>query len=826
MPGPLRQPAAPVSRGGAASQAHATTVPASPHATRPGSGSAVIHFRTERVSRDQSGKLGIQVSRPVGVDEGPYEVVGLADGGAAHKSGALKPGDLVYEVNGQSVTSLSMDQVSQLLRGPATSPVQMLLSSPPGSVGARSGEDSLLASSRSQSPVSVDRRRALVSTDEKKSVSILLPEGAVGGQQLQTQVGADTVVFTVPPGAVGGQRLTVRYQSSPPADADDGRKLEMQPERMQILLPPSIAARSDVKSLLSRSQSPVSVDDRRALVSTDADNGRKLEMQRERMQLLLQAAQARERRDAGGDDDGINRSPQAEAEAEAEAEEEGEEEGEEEESLFKADTVNAEDSERDEEEEKEEEEEEDSEVVEKDEYEEEFESRSGSRARTASHGVADPDGMGSLAPTASQVGSRAQTVSEAAQVGSQNASIERHTLTAAADKKLEMQRERMQLLMQAAQARQQLDAGGGDKEIDRTPEMRPKPTSEPAPTPKSVEQARGVSGVSAGRTPRAEMHVDMQLKLGLDFIVAGQPKTPERASFEETLICDLSNASGHDPASFEVQRVSPGSIIVDMRIHPDTSGAGLEPQDIASDIARQAKDPVSRLRNGILTSWTMGITLHFPSFPQQLAGERQTGLQISLSNVSRQASNIDANPHIVSSSLPSQPLSRQLAKVELLSRDLEILMGRDTPHAEQNHSSTNRRDNALLVDKQAPTTPRKSMIVASQVQASRVRTKIQPLPSLSMPLTESAKHRVREDDCEQRVRIQTLQEFCCASCNNALQAPPGRRIPKFLSCVHVFCQPCLQTFERLKGEQGTLHCPLCHSVTMLPPVRVRNCKRL
>ena len=52
---------------------------------------------------------------------------------------------------------------------------------------------------------------------ETKSVSILLPEGAVGGQQLQTQVGADTVIFSVPPGAVGGQRLTVRYQSSPPA---------------------------------------------------------------------------------------------------------------------------------------------------------------------------------------------------------------------------------------------------------------------------------------------------------------------------------------------------------------------------------------------------------------------------------------------------------------------------------------------------------------------------------------------------------------------------------------------------------------------------------
>jgi hypothetical protein len=38
-----------------------------------------------------------------------------------------------------------------------------------------------------------------------KSVSIKLPEGVVAGQELQVEVGGDTVRFRVPEGAQGGQ---------------------------------------------------------------------------------------------------------------------------------------------------------------------------------------------------------------------------------------------------------------------------------------------------------------------------------------------------------------------------------------------------------------------------------------------------------------------------------------------------------------------------------------------------------------------------------------------------------------------------------------------
>ena len=155
-------------------------------------------------------------------------------------------------------------------------------------------------------------------------------------------------------------------------------------------------------------------------------------------------------------------------------------------------------------------------------------------------------------------------------------------------------------------------------------------------------------------------------------------------------------------------------------------------------------------------------------------------------------------------------------------------MGRGTrmTSAGQDDGGTNWRDNAQLMNGQSSTTPRKSMVMASQVQASRVRTKTQPYPSLSMPLTETVNYRMTEDESEELARIQTAREFCCASCNNVLQAPPGRRIPKSLNCLHVLCQSCLEIFERLKGRQGTLDCPLCHSNTEIPQVTIVNLQEI
>ena len=112
----------------------------------------------------------------------------------------------------------------------------------------------------------------------------------------------------------------------------------------------------------------------------------------------------------------------------------------------------------------------------------------------------------------------------------------------------------------------------------------------------------------------ADGPVDMELKLGLDFVVAGPQGSPTRASFEQNLIRDLSNASGLSPVSFRVKRMSPGSVIVDVEIHRDPTGRGPQPHDVAMDLEQQAMDPRSALRNGILTSYTMAIA--FPSLPK------------------------------------------------------------------------------------------------------------------------------------------------------------------------------------------------------------------
>jgi C-terminal processing protease CtpA/Prc len=87
-------------------------------------------IRSEQLTRDNSGALGIWFARPENDNAMGYEVIGLDEGGAAQKSGTLKPGDRIYKVDGQSVLGLSVDEISQLLHGPPSSPVQLELGTP------------------------------------------------------------------------------------------------------------------------------------------------------------------------------------------------------------------------------------------------------------------------------------------------------------------------------------------------------------------------------------------------------------------------------------------------------------------------------------------------------------------------------------------------------------------------------------------------------------------------------------------------------------------------------------------------------------------------
>ena len=71
----------------------------------------------------------------------------------------------------------------------------------------------------------------------------------------------------------------------------------------------------------------------------------------------------------------------------------------------------------------------------------------------------------------------------------------------------------------------------------------------------SLESKEGPGGGQTVTEGVADGSVDMRVKLGLNFSVAGAPHSLERASFEKTLVRDLSNASGLAPGGFCVHKV-------------------------------------------------------------------------------------------------------------------------------------------------------------------------------------------------------------------------------------------------------------------------------
>jgi hypothetical protein len=115
-----------------------------------------------------------------------------------------------------------------------------------------------------------------------------------------------------------------------------------------------------------------------------------------------------------------------------------------------------------------------------------------------------------------------------------------------------------------------------------------------------------LSSCAPRRTDRKP--AEMTLKLALDFNAAGKAGSAQRATFNNNLIQDLSNASGLVPHLFEVVRVSAGSIIVDTLIHADPADRGLHPMLVATDLQKQAHQPNSLLLSGLLTRHCEGIS--------------------------------------------------------------------------------------------------------------------------------------------------------------------------------------------------------------------------
>ena len=86
----------------------------------------------------------------------------------------------------------------------------------------------------------------------------------------------------------------------------------------------------------------------------------------------------------------------------------------------------------------------------------------------------------------------------------------------------------------------------------------------------------------------------------MDFQTAvGQEGSMQREKFIKDLTQDLAHASGTEASDFNILKLSPGSVVVDV----------LAPAKAAQEIHRQSLDPKSRLRTGSVTRFTDTIRL-------------------------------------------------------------------------------------------------------------------------------------------------------------------------------------------------------------------------
>ena len=99
--------------------------------------------------------------------------------------------------------------------------------------------------------------------------------------------------------------------------------------------------------------------------------------------------------------------------------------------------------------------------------------------------------------------------------------------------------------------------------------------------------------------------VEMNLRLHMDFRSVGQEGSTQRQLFIKDLRQDLADASGMYTADFNILKVSPGSVVVDVNA----------PETAAQEIHRQSLDLNSRLRCGKLTRFIDTITLPIPELP-------------------------------------------------------------------------------------------------------------------------------------------------------------------------------------------------------------------
>jgi hypothetical protein len=83
--------------------------------------------------------IGIVFGRPeVGREaSGPYKIHSVAPAGTAFQSGLIHAGDLLFNVNGDSVLDLTAEQITALILGTPSSPITLTISTPPALKASR-----------------------------------------------------------------------------------------------------------------------------------------------------------------------------------------------------------------------------------------------------------------------------------------------------------------------------------------------------------------------------------------------------------------------------------------------------------------------------------------------------------------------------------------------------------------------------------------------------------------------------------------------------------------------------------------------------------------
>ena len=111
-----------------------------------------------------------------------------------------------------------------------------------------------------------------------------------------------------------------------------------------------------------------------------------------------------------------------------------------------------------------------------------------------------------------------------------------------------------------------------------------------------------------GAQEKEQEHVEMRMKLAMDFTEAGKEGSAERKKFEEEVLADLASAGGVAPDRLKIRQISPGSVIVVADIY-GSAGEGPTAVEVAKRLEAQVTDRTSALRAGKVTSSVQDIAV-------------------------------------------------------------------------------------------------------------------------------------------------------------------------------------------------------------------------